>query len=92
MTRTTHLQRASLTLLLTGLLCGPANAASTPLDAKASDPQVMGWMRGFPPAADCASCYNASDTSGATDHALFEYLQEVYCFENERSSGSSSPS
>ena len=52
MTRTTHLQRASLTLLLTGLLCGPANAASTPLDAKASDPQVMGWMQGFPPAAD----------------------------------------
>tara|TARA_Y100000814_G_scaffold126754_1_gene91651 strand:- start:26 stop:1336 length:1311 start_codon:yes stop_codon:yes gene_type:complete len=58
MTRTTHLQRASLTLLLTGLLCGPANAASTPLDAKASDPQVMGWMQGFPPAADKQITFN----------------------------------
>jgi len=39
--------------------------------------------RGFPPAADCESCYNATDGDGAAEHSVFEYLQEVYCFESD---------
>ncbi len=32
--------------------CAPAFAADSPMDAKASDPRVMGWMQGFPPPED----------------------------------------
>ncbi len=31
---------------------GPLMAQDTPLDAKASNPVTLGWMQGFPPAAD----------------------------------------
>lgn len=52
MKRTTRWQRSCLSLLLGGLLAGQAIAGQPPLDADASDPTVMGWMQGFPPAAD----------------------------------------
>ena len=52
MKRTTRWQHTCLSLLLGGLLAGPALADQQPLDARASDPNVMGWMQGFPPAAD----------------------------------------
>ncbi|WP_051201559.1 serine hydrolase domain-containing protein [Paracoccus aminophilus] len=38
--------------LLLALIGGPALADTTPLSAQASDPRVMGWMQGFPPAPD----------------------------------------
>lgn len=53
----TRRQLGCLTLLLGSLMTGPASA-QTPLDAKASDPQVMGWMQGFPPAADKQVTFN----------------------------------
>ena len=53
----TRRQLGCLTLLLGSLMTGPASA-QTPLDAKASDPQVMGWMQGFPPAADKQITFN----------------------------------
>lgn len=34
------------------MIGGAAMADTTPLDARASDPETMGWMQGFPPAAD----------------------------------------
>ena len=52
MKRSTRWQHTCLSLLLGGLLAGPALADQQPLDARASDPNVMGWMQGFPPAAD----------------------------------------
>ena len=36
----------------------------------------------FPAETDCNDCYNATD-EGASDHTVFEYLQEVYCFESD---------
>ncbi|WP_108482028.1 serine hydrolase [Oceaniglobus ichthyenteri] len=33
-------------------VAGPATAQDAPLDATASNPVTMGWMQGFPPAAD----------------------------------------
>lgn len=53
----TRRQLGCLTLLLGSLMTGPA-CAQTPLDANASDPQVMGWMQGFPPAADKQITFN----------------------------------
>ncbi len=41
--------------LLSGMAlaaCAPVLSADSPLDAKASDPRVMGWMQGFPPPKD----------------------------------------
>ncbi|WP_396264851.1 serine hydrolase domain-containing protein [Halopseudomonas maritima] len=58
MKRPMHWQRACLSMLLGGLLGSQAFAAQTPLDAHASDPQVMGWMQGFPPAADKQVTFN----------------------------------
>lgn len=52
MKRITRWQRSCLTLLVGSLLATPAVATQPVLDATASDPQVMGWMQGFPPAAD----------------------------------------
>lgn len=47
------LHRVCLGLLFGGLLTSPHTSAATAvLDAKASDPLEMGWMQGFPPAAD----------------------------------------
>lgn len=51
-------QRSCLSLLLGGLIAGQAVAAPAPLDARANDPQVMGWMQGFPPAADKQVSFN----------------------------------
>jgi len=36
---------------------------------------------GYPEAADCEPCFNSTDGAGAQEHSVFEYLQEVYCFE-----------
>ena len=52
MKRSTRWQHTCLSLLLGGLLAGQSVADQQPLDARASDPNVMGWMQGFPPAAD----------------------------------------
>ena len=49
---------------------------------------------GFPDVADCEACYNVTTSGGndgfnpdvaaqATEHTVFEYLQEVYCFESD---------
>lgn len=42
---------AASAFLMTGAL-NPALAQSKPLSAQESDPNVMGWMQGFPPPAD----------------------------------------
>ena len=53
---------------------------------------------GFPDVADCEACYNVTSNAilnpeelqagtavaaQATEHTVFEYLQEVYCFESD---------
>ena len=43
---------------------------------------------GFPDVADCEACYNVTsagtaEMAQATEHTVFEYLQEVYCFESD---------
>ena len=48
MKRSTRWQHTCLSLLLGGLLAGQSVADQQPLDARASDPNVMGWMQGFP--------------------------------------------
>lgn len=42
----------SAALAATLTVAGPLMAQDTPLDAKASNPVTLGWMQGFPPAAD----------------------------------------
>ena len=37
----------------------------------------------FPLDADCVDCFNETAADGSTDHSIFEYLQEVYCFESD---------
>ena len=51
--RTLHQSFALLPLTLAlGLASVSGNAENTPLTAQESDPQVMGWMQGFPPPDD----------------------------------------
>ena len=54
-----NIWRQSLCLIFVFVLLGSAMAE--PLDAAASDPNVMGWMHGFPPADDRIIGYPASD-------------------------------
>ncbi len=42
----------SLPLAIVIVLIAAAASGETPLDAKSSDPRVMGWMAGFPPPQD----------------------------------------
>jgi hypothetical protein len=40
----------------------------------------------FPEHVDCEPCYNVSDSSSTVqvqEHSVFEYLQELYCFESD---------
>lgn len=53
-----------LALAWAGLLAAPANAqdtAAAPLDGRASDPVVMGWMEGSPPPDDKQILFERSD-------------------------------
>ena len=47
-----NIWRQSLCLIFVFVLLSSAMAKAEPLDAVASDPNVMGWMQGFPPADD----------------------------------------
>lgn len=53
-------------------------------DEVRSDGSSERLAEGFPPKVDCEPCYNSTEEGdGATEHSVFEYLQEVYCFESD---------
>ena len=68
-----NIWRQLLCLIFVFVLLSSAMAKAEPLDAAASDPNVMGWMQGFPPADDRIIGYPASD------YFSFPKLRWTFC-------------
>ena len=68
-----NIWRQSLCLVVVIGLSSSAMAKAEPLDAAASDPNVMGWMQGFPPDDDRIISYPASD------YFSFPKLRWTFC-------------
>ena len=68
-----NIWRQSLCLVVVIGLSSSAMAKAEPLDAAASDPNVMGWMQGFPPDDDRIIGYPASD------YFSFPKLRWTFC-------------
>ena len=63
----------SLWLIFVFVFLSSAMAKAEPLDAAVSDPNVMGWMQGFPPDDDRTIGYSASD------YFSFPKLRWTFC-------------
>ena len=68
-----NIWRQSLCLILVPALLSPALADAEPLDDAASDPNTMGWMRGFPPPDERIIGHPASD------YFSFPKLRWTFC-------------
>ena len=71
--RMLNIWRQSLCLIFVFVFLSSAMAKAEPSDAVASDPNVMGWMQGFPPADDRIIGYPASD------YFSFPKLRWTFC-------------
>ena len=68
-----NIWRQSLCLIPLFVLLNSAMAKAEPLNAAASDPNMMGWMQGFPPPDDRIIGYPASD------YFSFPKLRWTFC-------------
>ena len=68
-----NIWRQSLCLIFVFVFLSSAMAKAEPLDAAVSDPNVMGWMQGFPPDDDRIIGYPASD------YFSFPKLRWTFC-------------
>ena len=72
-----NIWRQSLCLIPVFVLLNSAMAKAEPLNAAASDPNMMGWMQGFPPPMTASSVTPPATISVSPSFGTFCHFREI---------------